>query len=160
MVPIDLSSMTWNDIFNYGFFCFEKAKSQIETAYICAKNKQWDATITHAYYACLHAGRALLVLKRKSPTTHQGVKTQIALDFIKTGQLDKSYGKILGELLNMRMEADYDPLSAFSEKEALKALKDACLFCLEAANLFNSISEKKIKNNTKQFFADIAKAFL
>jgi uncharacterized protein (UPF0332 family) len=56
--------------------------------------------------------------------THDGVRMQFGLQFIKTGLIDISFGKLYSKLFDYRQKGDYDDLFDFDE-ETVKPLIQA-----------------------------------
>jgi len=69
---------------------------------------------------------------------HSGIRTQFSKYFIKTGKLDKKYGKLLVQLYDWRQQGDYENLFDFSE-ETVNQL-------IEPVNEMLSTIDKEIKN--------------
>lgn len=59
------------------------------------------------YYAAYYAVSALLIANHIPAHTHDGNINQFGLHFIKTGVVDKTYGKLLRRLFSMRLTGDY-----------------------------------------------------
>jgi uncharacterized protein (UPF0332 family) len=58
------------------------------------------------------------------------VKSQFSLHFIKTGKLQKKYGKLLAELYDWRQKGDYENLYEF-DSESVLPLFDSVLEMIE-----------------------------
>ena len=50
------------------------------------------------------------------PTTHTGVKSNFSEHFIKSGKVDKKYGKIYSQLFSWRQKGDYADLFDFDKE--------------------------------------------
>jgi len=101
------------------------AKERIAAAKILLKKKKLRDSISRSYYAFLDAARAALLTKGKTAKTHAGTLTLFNMEFGKTGLIPASFIKFYRKILEARMEADYELLREFSEKEAGKAIKMA-----------------------------------
>lgn len=66
---------------------------------------------SRAYYAGLHAARALLFSIGVEVRSHRAVRTMLSRHFVQTGQLSAERSKELGHLESLRTAGDYD--SAF-----------------------------------------------
>jgi uncharacterized protein (UPF0332 family) len=62
---------------------------------------------------------ALLLDSDFNPTTHNGAKSNFTEHFIKTGIVDKDFGKIYAQLFTWRQKGDYDDLFDFTEDKVL-----------------------------------------
>ena len=72
------------------------------------------------------------------PTTHNGAKSNFSEYFIKTGKINKEYGKIYSQLFTWRQKSDYDDLFDFD--------KDKVFPYFEPVNKLISMVEKMIEN--------------
>jgi len=61
----------------------EGAISFLEDALYNHKGKKYMTSVNRSYYSVLHMAGALLILKRVSPDTYEGVRTMLALHFVK-----------------------------------------------------------------------------
>lgn len=63
--------------------------------------------ISEAYYSMFHAASAILSLKDSYPRTHKGLISEFGLQFIASGSIENSYGKMLALAEDEREKADY-----------------------------------------------------
>jgi len=101
-----------NDYINYRF---NRAIETYDEALILAENKRWNAVVNRLYYSCFYAVIALLLKNNIETQTHDGVRTQFGLYFIKTGKFDIKYGKLFSKLFDYRQKGDYGDLYDFDE---------------------------------------------
>jgi uncharacterized protein (UPF0332 family) len=123
----------------------EYIKNRIETAYktfeaakVLSENGFWNSAVNRLYYSVFYAVNAILVKNEIIAQSHSGVKSQFSLHFIKTGKLDKKYGKLLAELYDWRQKGDYESLYEFDSKSVLP-LFDSVLEMIQ-------VIEKELKN--------------
>jgi uncharacterized protein (UPF0332 family) len=109
-----------NDYINYRF---QRARETYEEALILAREEKWNAVINRLYYACFYAVIALLLKNHIETQSHDGVRTQFGLNFIKTGIIDREYGKLFSKLFDYRQKGDYGDMFDFDE-ELTKPLLD------------------------------------
>lgn len=69
-----------------------------------------------------YAVNALLVFNDINARSHSGLKGQFSLHFIKTGKLDKKYGKLFAELYDWRQKGDYENIAEFDAESVLPLL--------------------------------------
>jgi uncharacterized protein (UPF0332 family) len=62
---------------------------------------------------------ALLPKSDIETRTHDGARTTFSNEFIKTGILDKKYGKLFFKLFDYRQKGDYGDLFNFDDKMVL-----------------------------------------
>jgi uncharacterized protein (UPF0332 family) len=94
-----------------------RAKDTYEDAQILAEREKWNSTINRLYYSAYYAVMALLLDVDLKPATHNGAKSNFSEYFIKTGKIDKEYGKIYSQLFTWRQKGDYDDLFDFDEEK-------------------------------------------
>lgn len=73
---------------------FQRAEDSFDDALILIENKKWNTAINRLYYSCFYAVIALLLKNDIETRTHDGARTKFSNEFIKTGKLDKKYGKL------------------------------------------------------------------
>jgi uncharacterized protein (UPF0332 family) len=59
----------------------------------------------------------LLVLNQIETKSHTATKTKFSLLFIKTGKINKDYGKLLSQLFDWRHKGDYENLVEYSKND-------------------------------------------
>jgi hypothetical protein len=101
-----------NDYIKYRF---QRAIESFDEALILADNKRWNTVVNRLYYSCFYAVIALLLKNNIVTTTHDGARTQFGLNFIKTGKIDKKYGKLFSKLFDFRQKGDYGDLYDYDE---------------------------------------------
>ncbi len=99
----------------YIAYRIERAWKTFGDAKALADMQSWNSSINRLYYACFYAVLALFAKHDINSRTHSGVKTQLALHFIKPGYLDKSLGILYGDLFDFRQKGDYGDFFDFEE---------------------------------------------
>lgn len=103
----------------------DKAREKVRVAReLCVKG-DWDDAISRAYYAAYHAAQAALLTEGQRGDTHKGVVMLFGLMLVKTGKLEKKWGKFLANLKDDREAGDYDALSYLDEDTARRAVREA-----------------------------------
>ena len=92
-----------------------RAKDTYEDAQILAEWENWNSTINRLYYSAYYAVMALLLDSDLKPATHNGAKSNFSEYFIKTGKIEKEYGKMYSQLFTWRQKGDYDDLFDFDK---------------------------------------------
>jgi len=115
-----------------------RAKDTYEDAQILADREKWNSTINRLYYSAYYAVMALLLDSDLKPSTHNGAKSNFSEYFIKTGKIDKEYGKMYSQLFTWRQKGDYDDLFDFN--------KDKVFPYFEPVDRLISIIEKIIED--------------
>ena len=85
----------------------ERAEETYQEALLMQREKHWNTCANRLYYACFYAVSALLQLHDFSSGKHSGVKAFFNRYFIKTGVIDKEFGRLYSRLFDARQEGDY-----------------------------------------------------
>lgn len=104
--------MTKEDYINYRL---DRACEALEDAKLLAENNRWNTAVNRLYYASFYAVIALLLRNGIETQTHDGVRTQFGLQYIKTGIIDKKFGKLFSKLFDYRLKGDYGDLFNFDK---------------------------------------------
>lgn len=107
---------TKNDLIKYRI---ARARDTFEDAQILAGREKWNSSMNRLYYSAYYAIMALLLVSDLKPATHNGVKSNFSEYFIKTGKIDKEYGKMYSQLFSWRQKGDYDDLFDFNKEKVL-----------------------------------------
>jgi hypothetical protein len=105
----------------YIIYRLSKAYESLKDAKLLAENGRWNASVNRLYYACYYAVSALLLLKGVTTQTHNGLKTQFNLLFIKTGIIPIEQGRLYSDLMDLRQKGDYGDMFDF-DKETVEGL--------------------------------------
>ncbi|MGX9725979.1 MAG: HEPN domain-containing protein [Candidatus Electronema sp. VV] len=85
----------------------ERAEETYQEALLMQREKHWNTCANRLYYACFYAVSALLQQHDFSSGKHSGIKAYFNQHFIKTGILDKEFGRLYSRLFDARQEGDY-----------------------------------------------------
>ncbi len=105
----------------YVKYRLESAKKTFDAAKVLADNGFWNSAVNRLYYSLFYAVNALLVFNEIQTKSHSSTKSQFTLHFIKTGKLDKKYGRLLSELFDWRQKGDYENIFDY-DNESVKPL--------------------------------------
>lgn len=100
----------------------ERAEKSIAAAKKLASDKYYDFAASRAYYSVYYAATAILLKDNLEFRKHSGVIASIHQKFIKTGKLDKEFGKDLNWLFELRSVGDYGASIHVPRQEAEKAI--------------------------------------
>ena len=103
----------------------ERAEQSIEAARQLESGLYYDFAAARAYYAAFYAATALLLNEGVEMSRHSGVIAAIHRRFVKTGTLDKTLGKSLTWLFELRSVGDYGGLAHVSREEVQMAIAAA-----------------------------------
>lgn len=120
----------------------EKADVFLNDAKTLLDASSYGSSANRSYYAMLSAARSLLILRGISADTHEGVKTMISREFIKTGLFPKEMGEIFRNLQARRVDSDYGDYVEITGEEARDSLDKAKRFVSEVIRVSRSILEE------------------
>ena len=103
----------------------ERAEASIRAAKELVMGDYYDFAASRAYYGAFYAATAVLLGEELEFNKHSGVIASIHRQFIKTGRLDKSHGKDLNWLFELRGVGDYGATIHVSRQDAEKAIEVA-----------------------------------
>jgi len=106
----------------------EKSKKLISDATKLFDTASYESSVNRSYYAILTAAKALLVLRGIEPETHDGVKTMLSKEFIRTGLLPKEFGETFRGIYARRIDSDYGDYIEIGIDESAESLKRAYEF--------------------------------
>lgn len=124
------------DKIDYINYRISKSKEIYADAVLLAENERWNSCVNRLYYSTYYLVSAWLYKNDIKAETHNGIKTQLFLNYIKSDKLDKKYGKLYSHLFDWRQETDYADFIEF-DKETVEPL------LIEVGEL-NSVIEKLI----------------
>ncbi|KUK40549.1 MAG: HEPN domain protein [Clostridia bacterium 62_21] len=112
------------------------AEERLTAAKMLAAGGLYEDAVSRAYYAVFQAARAALVaLGLEEPRKHSGLVSFFNQHLIKTGLVEKEYGRILMSIRDLRQASDYDDFFGVEETEAEAAIRDAGKFLARVRKL-------------------------
>ena len=121
----------------------EVAEEELESAYILFENEKYRDCISRAYYSMFHGARALLLMKEIIPKKHSGVISMFGLHFVKEGDIEEFYGKILIKAFELRVKSDYNVMYSPTKDEAEETLNYAEMFLKKVKEILSGILWEK-----------------
>jgi uncharacterized protein (UPF0332 family) len=113
------------------------ADEKIEVAQKLLDLGYFDDAASRAYYGMFYAAKAALLSIDVETKSHAGVLNQFSQHFIKSGQLDKKYGRMLALVMQIRETSDYSPEISVSHENAAAIIADAQAFVVEIKTFLN-----------------------
>ncbi|MEW6408649.1 MAG: HEPN domain-containing protein [Nitrospirota bacterium] len=107
---------------------FERAEKALRAAQILLKDDLLEDAISRAYYAILHAAKAVLLVENINVESHRAVKRLLGQHLIQTGRIDAKYSRILAEEQDDRYLADYDVIFSPERERVQQRVEDAVVF--------------------------------
>lgn len=112
-----------------------RAEESLVAAKELFDKKHYDFCASRAYYAVFYVATALLLNNGYKFRKHSGVIASVHEKFVKTGELDKSFGKDLNWLFELRSTADYGEIYHVGKDESKEAIKTAEMVSRELKRL-------------------------
>lgn len=107
---------------------WQRAAQSLGAAESCRRDGFYADAVSRAYYAILHAAKAALQLQGIEAESHAAVKRLFGLHVIQPGLVEAEWGSFAGESLDLRLTADYDVETPFSEMDAREECERARAF--------------------------------
>lgn len=108
--------MTPEEKKEYVRYRIDSAFQTLEAASVLSEKGFYNSAVNRLYYSAFYAINALLVLNDIFTKSHSSTKSQFSLRFVKTGEFDKKYGRLLSELYDWRQKGDYENLFDFQKQ--------------------------------------------
>lgn len=100
----------------------ERAYETLREADYNTDGGYYNTAVNRLYYACFYAASALLLNHEIEAGTHNGVKTQLSMHFIRTGLLQIEHGATFSLLFEKRQSSDYNDF-AYCDLELVSTLR-------------------------------------
>jgi hypothetical protein len=117
----------------------EAAEEALAAATGCLERGQLRSAVSRAYFATFHAARALIFTKGLEPRTHRGARHLLNVHFVRTGELDSSFDRLLAHAEKDREDADYAPFATFTAEDAIARIEGAQQLLAEARRRVESL---------------------
>jgi len=117
----------------------EKAREFLNDAKNFLDSGAYDASVNRSYYAMLNSARSILVLRGIDAETHDGVKTMLSKEFIKTGLLPKEFNEVFRNVQGRRIDSDYGDYVEMGKDEALDSFTRAEEFVQKISELVSEL---------------------
>lgn len=105
-----------------------KSRSKLAVAFRLHASGDHEDAVSRAYYAAFHAAQAMLLSTGERADTHRGVLTLFGMKFVKTGMVDRRFGRMLADLKENRNSSDYEAFFLADEATSATAIKNAADF--------------------------------
>jgi len=134
-----------NRIYTLSKYRMEKAKDDYETSKILFKKNKFSQSVNRSYYAIFHAIRSLLALKKFDSSKHSGIISYFIQQFIKTGEIEIEFSKMLTLAYKLRSDCDYKDFYTITKEDAELQLENANRF-IKRIQVFLEQSDFYIQN--------------
>lgn len=127
---------------DYAKYRIERAKEDLETAYLLFAAGKYRIANNRAYYAIFHAMRAVLVFDNFDSSKHSGVIAEFRRKYIKEGIFPVQISKMIGAAFTIRNASDYDDMFIASKTDTEEQIHNAEYIY----QLLNEYVKNKIEN--------------
>ncbi len=86
------------------------------------EGKDYESTVSRAYYAMFYSAEAVLLTKNLSFSSHKGVISAFGEHFVKTGIFTREMGREFNRAFEKRQLGDYEYTFVISKEEAEEVL--------------------------------------
>ena len=119
----------------------DRANSSMQAAKLLKEAGLLDDSASRAYYSVFHAASALLLSRELTFHSHTGVLRAINLHFIKTGELDRSFGREINWLAELRQVGDYGEIRHVEIGDVNRSIEQAEAFLTQINFMLNHSSD-------------------
>jgi len=107
---------------------WRRAIESLRAAESLAKEDLAADSISRAYYATLHAAKAVLLIHDVTAESQAAVRRMFGLQLIQPGTIEREWAINLAHIFDDRISADYDVEITFTEKDDREECKRAKAF--------------------------------
>jgi len=118
-------------------YWMRKAEVALDSARSEYAAKRYDFAINRTYYACFYSASGVLLKAGRKFVKHAGVRGAVHQDLVKSGLLDRGWGKVFDRIFESRQWADYLELYEFEPEEVAEKLEEAAGFVAEMRRLLS-----------------------
>lgn len=121
----------------------ERAYETLKEADYNTEGGYYNTAVNRLYYACFYAASALLLNHEIEANTHNGVKTQLSMHFVRTGRLSIEHGSTFSLLFDKRQASDYSDFAYCDASlvDVLRPKAEAFILAVEALTKENNEAE-------------------
>jgi uncharacterized protein (UPF0332 family) len=101
----------------------KKAHRYLKSAEMLLLDKDFESSVSRAYYAMFYCAEAVLLTRNLSFSSHKGVISAFGEHFVKTGVFPKEFGRELNRAFEKRQLGDYEYISLISDEDAEEILE-------------------------------------
>lgn len=111
-----IEEQTRDDLIKYRL---EQARDTIDVVDLLIKNDKLSSAINRIYYGMFYSLLALALQFNFETSKHQQLIGWFNKEFIRTGLIEKEFGRILRDAFENRTSGDYDSFVIFDQAEVL-----------------------------------------
>lgn len=131
-----VEEQTRDDLIKYRL---EQARDTIDVVDLLIKNDKLSAAVNRIYYGIFYSLLALALRFNFETSKHQQLIGWFNKEFVRTGLIEKEFGRILRDAFENRTSGDYDSFVIFDQAEVLLQFSDMKSF-IEQIDVFIRVS--------------------
>lgn len=128
----------------------DKSRDDLETARINLENNKFSQSINRSYYSIFHAIRALLALDKFDSKKHTGVISFFNKNYIKTGEIEPEFSRMVSDAFDMRKDSDYNDFFIAAREDAQTQLQNAEKLLKRIKKYIDSVIDKEREEDGKE----------
>lgn len=121
----------------------DKSRDDLETARINLENNKFSQSINRSYYSIFHAIRALSALDKFDSKKHTGVISFFNKNYIKTGEIEPEFSRIVADAFDMRKDSDYNDFFIAAREDAQIQMENAGKLLKRIQKYIDSVIQKE-----------------
>ena len=103
----------------------QKARRYLKSADMLLKDKDYESSVSRAYYSMFYTAEAALLTKGLSFSSHKGVISGFGEHFVKARIFPKEMARELNRAFEKRQIGDYEYTTVISQEDAEEVLQKA-----------------------------------
>jgi len=103
----------------------ERAKKYLRSSRMLLVDRDYESSVSRAYYAMFYSAEAVLLTNNLSFSSHRGVISAFGEYFVKTDIFPRDMGRELNRAFEKRQLGDYEYTFVISEDEAREILEQS-----------------------------------
>ncbi len=107
---------------------WRRGRESLRAGQLCLHNGLYADAISRSYYSVLHAAKAVLHVHNISAESHAGVRSMFGLHIVMANLVEPKWGGEIGDMADLRFDADYDVTLEFDETDGREACERASAF--------------------------------
>jgi len=109
--------------------CLDLADEFLQDAKLSFLNGRLRSTVNNAYYAMYHAAQGILASREiEVPKTHKGLHELFGREIIKSGIMEREFGRALAQVFEAGQRSIYDIYADFRDEVVSEILRKAEVF--------------------------------
>ena len=97
---------------------WRRSTQALQAADLLSREEYREDAVSRAYYAILHAAKAVLLVHDVAAASHAGVRRMFGKHLVLTGDIEGQWSKYLGRSSDDRLMADYDAGISFTAEQS------------------------------------------